>query len=1032
VGGSLDDSLVILDETAPRLSHSTGPAGSGVVTIDDVAIQYQAVENVVLPSDLNDAPELEPSVTTLHSSANSTLIAPLWSLINAGPGSIVVTDADANDPVGGIAVTQTSGSGTFAYSLDGGFTYSNLVAPAPEAAVVLPAEAFLRYTATAVLETAALTFVAWDRSDVAVLGQLVDATQSGGQHACSSGVGSIHIDIQPEVGLVIDAGTPRVAEYGDADQRDESFAVRLLSQPAGSVIVQITSADNGAVTVSPAVLTFTPSDWDQPRSVTLSGVTDQVAEPAQEVAIRLSVASAPVDPGYLALSERILRVTVLDVPTSPTITGPFSEIETRTPTISWQPVAGATSYRVRLAEMQDPDVTILSTPAVTATSFQVPVTHPLASGEYAYFVSANNANGYSPWSGPHTFCVADPTAGLDLASAQESGGNGDTVPGVNPSGNVLANDSDIDAGGVLSVVGVARGVFTNPFYGDVGVPVFGLYGTLHVEANGDFTYLVDDDNPQVQSLPEHDLLVDEFSYMMSVAGELGAAVGRLRVLIAGANDSPTGILLSNDIVTENVAGAVVGTLAVIDADTGDTATFALTGDESGKFELVGNQLRLKPNQSLDYETMGSHVVAIRGTDSGGLFVEQPVTIHVRDVLDFTDTTAPVAIVQPLPLTWSSSTITLHITLDDPPGADGGVVSGVASFDLFVAVDSGGWSLFADDIPASETSVAFPAQSNHRYWFRAVATDVAGNREVELSPPPAETNTKTLDFDAPVTQVTLATVNESEGRITLDFSGTDSGGSGLKEFRVYVSIDGATPEQVVGSPFSAGTATNGLYSGALEFQGLRGDADKQKGHTYRFFSVGVDKSGNEETPPSDSEDQTVSVRFEEVPLDAINIDVQNGQTQRSFVQYVDVLFNNAVGLEALIDNGRVRVERFAINDTTPDYGTGSLVTGFTATTSGNAIQLDFGSSGLGGVKNAGNGFYRISLDMDNDGAFDDAHFEFFRLFGDANGDGKVDAVDQNAILEDLNGDGRIDSRDRRDARNELGKAVDQALLAMRDD
>ncbi|WP_146576085.1 hypothetical protein [Neorhodopirellula pilleata] len=73
-----------------------------------------------------------------------------------------------------------------------------------------------------------------------------------------------------------------------------------------------------------------------------------------------------------------------------------------------------------------------------------------------------------------------------------------------------------------------------------------------------------------------------------------------------------------------------------------------------------------------------------------------------------------------------------------------------------------------------------------------------------------------------------------------------------------------------------------------------------------------------------------------------------------------------------------------------------------------------------------------MDLDGDGQFDDGHFEFFRLFGDTNGNGRVEASDQLNINEDINGDGRIDTRDRRDAKTRLHQAVDDALLALIDD
>lgn len=168
------------------------------------------------------------------------------------------------------------------------------------------------------------------------------------------------------------------------------------------------------------------------------------------------------------------------------------------------------------------------------------------------------------------------------------------------------------------------------------------------------------------------------------------------------------------------------------------------------------------------------------------------------------------------------------------------------------------------------------------------------------------------------------------------------------------------------------------------------------------------------------------------LQATSIDVQSGQTQRSYITHLDVLFNDVSGVAALAANNRLRMERFAVNAKNADVGTGTIVSGVNAVANGNSIRLDFGPTGLGGSGGAGDGFYRVLMDLDGDGQFDDGHFEFFRLFGDTNRNGRVEVSDQLNISEDINGDGRIDSRDRRDAKTRLNQAVDAALLSLIDD
>ncbi|MCA9050585.1 MAG: hypothetical protein KDA89_17730, partial [Planctomycetaceae bacterium] len=310
----------------------------------------------------------------------------------------------------------------------------------------------------------------------------------------------------------------------------------------------------------------------------------------------------------------------------------------------------------------------------------------------------------------------------------------------------------------------------------------------------------------------------------------------------------------------------------------------------------------------------------------------------------------------------------------------------------------------------------------------IATDAAGN--VESSAAGAETNTYVGDVTAPETAVNSTSVDSTTGEITLDISGTDEGNSGLDQFRIYVSIDGASPEEIPASALTAGTPVDGTYAQTVVYQGLRDGV----AHTYRFYSVGIDGAGNVEAIPSAA---TADVQLAETfaaasgGLEANGIDVQNGETQRSYVRYVDVLFNDVTGLQNLIDNDRIQIERFDLDDNTPDSGTGSLIAPTSADINGNTIRLDFGTDGIGGLGRAGNGFYRIAVDLDGDGLFDDARFEFFRLYGDSNGDGAVTTADRTAT-EDLNGDGRVNSRDRVVYRNERGRKLHDDLFPELDD
>ena len=172
-------------------------------------------------------------------------------------------------------------------------------------------------------------------------------------------------------------------------------------------------------------------------------------------------------------------------------------------------------------------------------------------------------------------------------------------------------------------------------------------------------------------------------------------------------------------------------------------------------------------------------------------------------------------------------------------------------------------------------------------------------------------------------------------------------------------------------------------------------------------------------------------------------MQNSANQRSYVRYLDLLFS---GDPSALLPGNIAVERFGIDATAVTAGTGTAVTGFGVTASPNKLKLDFGATGLGGLRNAGNGFYRVRLDMNQDGDFTDAvdqAFEFYRLFGDANGDQVVDVLDTNLVTAqvgrsgtnldgDLDGNGTVNATDRLYTIQQRGKSLLFALRSLLDD
>ncbi|MES9843765.1 MAG: cadherin domain-containing protein, partial [Candidatus Sedimenticola sp. 6PFRAG5] len=98
------------------------------------------------------------------------------------------------------------------------------------------------------------------------------------------------------------------------------------------------------------------------------------------------------------------------------------------------------------------------------------------------------------------------------------------------------------------------------------------------------------------------------------------------------NAGPTDISFSGTSVEEGAAaGTVVATLQTIDQSTGDTFSYELVRDDSGHFEIVGDQLVVKEGADIDYESDAVHQLSVKVTDSSGNTYSESINIHVDDV-----------------------------------------------------------------------------------------------------------------------------------------------------------------------------------------------------------------------------------------------------------------------------------------------------------------------------------------------------------------------------------------------------------------
>ncbi len=112
---------------------------------------------------------------------------------------------------------------------------------------------------------------------------------------------------------------------------EETYSVRLLSQPVEAVTVNIVESED-VVSFSPPELIFLASNWDQPQVVTVQAVSDDNAISEMSTLIHTSTSSDPDYNGKIAT----LTVTIIDndvagielIPTSLEVTEEDTEIYT--------------------------------------------------------------------------------------------------------------------------------------------------------------------------------------------------------------------------------------------------------------------------------------------------------------------------------------------------------------------------------------------------------------------------------------------------------------------------------------------------------------------------------------------------------------------------------------------------------------------------------------------------------------------------------------------------------------------------------
>jgi ELWxxDGT repeat protein/VCBS repeat-containing protein len=164
--------------------------------------------------------------------------------------------------------------------------------------------------------------------------------------------------------------------------------------------------------------------------------------------------------------------------------------------------------------------------------------------------------------------IDDDNAG-DAVIESAGPGSGDSTA----LGDVLANDSDADTTDRLTVSAVTGGT--------VGDAVTGFYGSLTLNADGTYTYTLDNHDADTEALATGQSVTDSFTYTVTDA-KGGTATATLAILIQGSDENAAPVLSAPSAITytdtrfDDNFVSQGGTLAATDAE-GNPLSYGIDG-----------------------------------------------------------------------------------------------------------------------------------------------------------------------------------------------------------------------------------------------------------------------------------------------------------------------------------------------------------------------------------------------------------------------------------------------------------------------
>jgi len=439
-GGGADTFTIVLDSEPSAdvtIALASDDLGEGTVSPASVTftpLNWNAPQTVTVTGvddALADGGQPYTIVTAAATSADAG-----YAGVDAADVAVINTDDDS----AGITVTPTSGLST----TEGGGTdtFTIVLNSEPTADVTIPVGSSDLGEGTVSPTSVTFTPLNWNAPRTVTVTGVDDAAADGDQpytivtgaatstDADYAGINpanvavinndddSAGITVTPIEGLV-------TSEIGGTD----TFTIVLDSEPTGDVTIALSSSDNEEGTVSPASVTFTSLNWNAPRTVTVTGVDDAIADGSQPFTI-VTAAATSTDTTYAGLDPANVAVSNTDddsagitvAPTSGLVTSESGDSATFAIVLNSEPTSNVT---IALSSSSDEGTVAPTSVTFTPDNWNAPRTITVTGADDAV------ADGDQPFT-----IVTGPAVSAD------SGYDGIDPP------NVTATNTDNDSPGV--------------------------------------------------------------------------------------------------------------------------------------------------------------------------------------------------------------------------------------------------------------------------------------------------------------------------------------------------------------------------------------------------------------------------------------------------------------------------------------------------------------------------------------------------------------------------------------------------------